>query len=217
MPRSYILFRRQQRSGNVAVLRDARFQHLEVGKFFFVAYFMQEIDAQMLAVEVAGEIEQVHFQRRATAAVDRRAQPQTRGAVAPVSLRVECANGKDSGQGRPVVPKLQVRRGKADLPAELVAVHHAAADAVGPAEQRLGFGQPASGQRTAELDTRTRSNSTVGIASRPKPCVRDASRSSEKSPARLAPKRKSSPISSQRMPRPSSSTRSMKSCGDLLA
>src|SRR5262245_49993205 len=63
-----------------------------------------------------------------------------------------------------------------------------------------------SAARTAELDTRLPSNSTSGIAStaRPRP-----SRVS-KLPLRPAPKRKSRPTSSQRVPRPPTSTSSTK-------
>src|SRR5467141_1814738 len=58
-----------------------------------------------------------------------------------------------------------------------------------------------SAPRTAELETRSPSNSTSGIA---------ASSSVAKSPARRAPKRKSRPTSSQRVPSPRSSTSSTK-------
>src|SRR3972149_772663 len=47
MPRSCPFFRGQKLLGYVAIPGDARFQGIEVGKFFFIAYLVQEIDAQM--------------------------------------------------------------------------------------------------------------------------------------------------------------------------
>ena len=108
----------------------------------------------MLAVEVAGEIEQVHLQLGPPAVVHRRAQPQARRTIARIPPPVEGANRKDPGQGRPVVPQLHVGRRVTDSPPELVAGYHPAADAVRAAEQRFGLGQPARGERRAHCRTR---------------------------------------------------------------
>ena len=133
---------RQPIAGLGDVGGDLRLQLGQAGEFGFVAQFVQEVDAQALAVELAGKVEQVGFQFL-------RGQTGYGGVSAEAGHAVacaECAVGGDdeyTAEGVAVRGEVEVGGGAADGAAELGAVLHAAAEGVGVAEQAFGVAEAA--------------------------------------------------------------------------
>ena len=133
---------RQPIAGLGDVGGDLCLQLGQAGEFGFVAQFVQEVDAQALAVELAGKVEQVGFQFL-------RGQAGYGGVSAEAGHAVACAEcavgGDDEYAGERVVVRgeVEVGGGAADGAAELGAVFYAAAEGIGVAEQAFCIAEAA--------------------------------------------------------------------------
>ena len=115
---------------------------------------MQELDAHVRPVEVAGKIEQVHLEHRAAARGDRGPHAEARDGGAGGGADAVHPHRVDAGERGAVVPELHVGGGETELAPELSPMDDAPADAVRPAEQRFGRRELASGERGADRRAR---------------------------------------------------------------
>lgn len=133
---------RQPFTGVGDVGGDLCLQLGQAGEFGFVAQFVQEVDAQALAVEIVGEVEKVGFQFLRGQAGHGGILTEAGHAVAGA----ECAVGGDdeyAAEGVAVRGEVEVGGGAADGAAELGAVFHAAAEGIVVAEQAGGVAEAA--------------------------------------------------------------------------
>ncbi len=153
---------------------------------------VDEGDVDRLAVEVAGEIEQEHFEQHG-ADVEHRPAAEARDPVvaAPADADAHRVDAVAQPAGR-IEPQVGGRI--AELAPALVAVHDLAADEPGIAERALAASSTwpaASASRIAPEEMRRPSSSTAGTMSTAK-CRRAPSAASRSGvPARFLPKRKS--------------------------
>src|SRR5690606_9898674 len=86
----------EERSRGLHVERDLPAQRLDVVELLLVAELAQKLHPDLPAVDVAVEIENVHFQRRGPLRVDRRAHAQARCTGQGAGLEAVDANGEDA-------------------------------------------------------------------------------------------------------------------------
>ena len=101
----------------------------------------------MIAIDVAVEIEQMHFQRRPAFFMHRRTYPEAGNAAMHAGVRQAGFHHEDAPQRRAVVLELDVGGGETELSSQLVAAHDVARDGIWPAQQPPGAFHVASGQR----------------------------------------------------------------------
>ena len=133
--------------GNIA--GDGLGKGVQIGIFFFVAQLVQKVHAQMLAVNIPGKIENVHFQRQLALVVDGRAHAQAGHAAHRALSQSVYLHHADAGQRRLVVFHLDIGGGEAQSAANLVAMQHPAADRIRPTQQLRRQLHIAAGQRLA--------------------------------------------------------------------
>ena len=198
--------------------RDLRLEGVEIGETLFVAQLVHETNGNMLAVDVAVEIEQVHLEQRPRATHGR---PDAEVGDAGQRLVAQAADldGENAGHRQRIVLDADVRGGETELAADLVAVRDLAVDDVRPAEQarrmfHLARRQCGANARTGhsfavDRDTAHRLDGKAVLGA--------GACNNVKSPARPLPKRKSSPMIRWRTRSPRTSTRSMNWSADSAA
>src|SRR5258708_23387668 len=126
------------------VLRNRGAQRGQPIELRFVPQLPQEAHAQPPAVEVAAALEQMDFEQRLRYRVHRGSITDARHAGAQVLDLYDVYPAE-----RRTLAQMDVGGWKAEILAELRAVHHMAAQRVGTAEEPLGIRKVAHRQRTA--------------------------------------------------------------------
>src|SRR3569832_1681501 len=125
--------------GIVDIAVDLRDKAVEIGILFFIAQLVQKVHPYAATVNVGSKIEQMYFEHGyGVGAFDSRAPAQACHAGQGSAVEAAEFDGEDPHERRAVVLELNVRCGKADVASQLVAVHHASRDAIGPPEQARG-------------------------------------------------------------------------------
>src|SRR5690349_18715931 len=112
-----------------------------------VAQLLPELDGEAAPVEVAGEIEEECFESRRTGFGHGGVHSQARHSLESASCCTEAFYRKDPLQGRLRAAQPHVGRGETELAPALGAVHDAARDRVGAAEEPRGEIEVARGER----------------------------------------------------------------------
>ena len=133
--------------------RDLPRQRFHIGKFFFVAQFMQKIHAHMFVVNLARKIEQMNLQHRLAVRSYRRAHAQTGDTLYRLPILALHSHHKYTGQRRTIVFHLNISGRETDALAQTIAMLHTSADTVGAPEIRLSQFHPAFSQRRAHCGT----------------------------------------------------------------
>jgi hypothetical protein len=182
-------------------LRLERFEGLEL---FLAAQLVHEIDIDMPAVDVAIEIQQVHFQHRLQALGHGGPHADVGGAGKRLRIDPRDGDREHAGQRQALPAHLDVGRRKADGAADLLAVHDAPGDDEGATEQALGTLDVAGGKRVAHGGAGHPQAAEIhrGHGLDDKAMVVAGLLQQAKSPPRALPKRKSSPMIRCRTERP---------------
>src|SRR5436190_8195664 len=156
----------------LGVLRNRLAQRRQVVEFRLVTQLAQKAYAEPAPVELAVPVEQMHFEQRHRDRIHRRAASDARHAAAEVLHLHDI----DAAKRRPLRER-DIRGRKTELAPKARALPDLAAEHVGAPSSRSARAKSpaASAARTAELDTRSPSKETSGIASRAKPSRRAAS------------------------------------------
>src|SRR6185437_5777328 len=120
------------------ILGDLRLQRVDAGEFALGPELLDQRHAQMTAIEIAGEIEEMHLQPQ-IAAAEGRARAEIGDRVVPARPAVlldRRADGIDAGGRSQVIVQKDVGGGKADGAAALIAALDPAVDLPEAAEQR---------------------------------------------------------------------------------
>src|SRR5690349_8180652 len=133
-----------------AIALDLRLEGVEIGVLFLLADLVEELDAHVRAVQIGGEIEQMHLEHRAAARRDRRPHAETRHGRERSRADAVNPHRVDSGERGPVVLQLHVRGRETELAPELPAVDYAPADAVRAAEKPFGGDEIPARKRSAD-------------------------------------------------------------------
>lgn len=113
----------------------------DVWVFFLVAQFVNKINLKVSAINRMVKIKQMDFQR--WLAIVAYGRPRAQAGDTVDGLKRRCFNRaahfdcKNTRQWRAIEPDLNVGRWKAQFCAEFIAMYHATADAVGPAQKAL--------------------------------------------------------------------------------
>src|SRR6185437_4812753 len=203
----------QDLPGRTRIMIHLRLQCIQIVEFLLVAQLGHELHRHAPAVEIALEIEQVHFQQRLADLVHRGPHAQA-GHARPAAFAFAQSHAyrEDALHRTDPLAQVDVRGGKAQCAAELVAVFHLALDHGRPSSAAAPANSPdASNWRTRLAETRAPSSRMAGITQPAKPAFSPSSRNKATSPPRLWPKRKSAPTHTSLTARRSTNTRCTKS------
>src|SRR5215470_18746348 len=121
----------EERPRRIAVARDLGLERVEIGVACLVPDLREELDPEVPAVEVGGEVEEMRFERGRAALLHGWPDAEARDAGPWLVRGAMDLNGENAAQRRAVVLQLHVGRRESEGAAKPVALHHAAADAVG--------------------------------------------------------------------------------------
>src|SRR5260370_20612556 len=162
LPRSAILrIHRQDRACPRRIGSDLRLERLEAGEFLLRPDVVDEGDAEMAAIEIAGESEEMDLERE-IAAAEGRAHAEIGDAVVPAVAAADGgAHRIDAAGGAQVIGELDMGGRDADRAAAPIALLDPAIDLPGAGEERRRIARPAFDEKMA--DARRRVNFAIAL------------------------------------------------------